>query len=153
MSAAAAQGSDPVPVSFNIDEQPLARALTQYSQQSRQVIVASADLLEGRTGNRVHGEMAPDAALRALLHGTGYEARLDGSGAYVLAAANTVATGAATDVRAETAIAVQQPAPPQDAATPAANPIERFIVTGVRGATAFGDRQPDPDRCLHRRRP
>lgn len=147
MSAATAQGSDTMPVAFSIDEQPLARALTQYSQQSRQVIVASADLVEGRIANRVHGEMAPDEALRALLHGTGYEARRDGSGAYVLAAAYDAGSSAGAAGEAETVAAgqaAQQPAEDDSEASRSASPVERFIVTGVRGRPRSVTDSPTP---------
>lgn len=141
MPSAAAQSQDSAAVAFNIDEQPLGRALTQYSQQSRQVIVASAELLEGRTANRVHGEMTPEVALQALLYGTGYGARRDGSGAYVLASLNSAAG-------AEQLSGASQPAQdegvPVNMASQAASSQDRLIITGVRGRPRSVTDSPTP---------
>ena len=56
---------------YRIDAQPLARALMQYSEQSKVVLVVPADMLEGKTSHAVEGRLGGDAALEMLLKGTG----------------------------------------------------------------------------------
>ena len=52
---------------FDIEPQPLQNALLSYSEQSRTAIVVPADLVAGKAGNAVTGEMSPGDALELLL--------------------------------------------------------------------------------------
>jgi TonB-dependent siderophore receptor len=57
--------------SFDIPAQPLAQALDQFQAQSALQIAYGAKAVDGRTSSEVKGVMSPEAALRALLVGTG----------------------------------------------------------------------------------
>ena len=69
--AALAQVSEPTLASFEIESQPLAKALMKYSEQSRVVIVAPSNLVKGKTSSAVGGYLEPSMALDQLLKGTG----------------------------------------------------------------------------------
>ena len=56
---------------YDIAAQPLDSALGELSETSGREIVADADLTEGRRGRPVQGRMSADAALAALLAGSG----------------------------------------------------------------------------------
>ncbi len=65
---------------FDIDAQPLAKALVEFARQSDIPVVVSVELVRGKTVASVFGEMVPDRALAALLKGTGlYFRRTNGS--------------------------------------------------------------------------
>ncbi len=63
------------PVDFDIDAQPLPKALMEYSEQTNIVVMASAGLVEGKKSDGVEGVDDPDTALHTLLASTGLEHR------------------------------------------------------------------------------
>ena len=69
---------------YRIDAQPLARALMEYSEQAKVVLVVPAGMLEGKTSNAVEGWLVGDAALEMLLKGTGLSAERLENGALTL---------------------------------------------------------------------
>jgi Secretin and TonB N terminus short domain/TonB C terminal len=69
--AGAAAGGEDDPAAFDIPAQPLMAALDAYSAATGLQVVYDGALVAGRQSNAVRGRMAPDAALRSLLNGTG----------------------------------------------------------------------------------
>lgn len=63
------------PSRFDIPSQDLAAALTQFGVQSGREIIYASDILATKRSARVHGELEPQAALSALLSGTGLSYR------------------------------------------------------------------------------
>ncbi|MEQ8669903.1 MAG: TonB-dependent receptor [Rhodospirillales bacterium] len=72
------------PRSFNIPAQPLADALKLFGRQSGWQFSYPADLTRGLRSNAVAGDLAPEAALRALLSGTGINWQSTGPGTVAL---------------------------------------------------------------------
>ncbi len=56
---------------FNIEAQPLAKALMAFSKQTNINIVASGDLVAGRVSGKANGDLSATEALKSLLQGTG----------------------------------------------------------------------------------
>ncbi len=56
---------------FNIEAQPLAKALLEFSKQTNINIVASGDLVAGRVSGKANGDLSAQEALKSLLQGTG----------------------------------------------------------------------------------
>jgi len=136
--AALAQVSEPTLASFEIESQPLAKALMKYSEQSRVVIVAPSDLVKGKTSSAVGGYLAPSMALDQLLKGTGLTLQSGNNGAL------TLKVDASATQEQETPrpfLMAQLETEPAPASAPAIEPVEdersiqdTVIVTGVRGA-------------------
>ncbi len=72
-SAAPAQGKPPAPLTFEIDQQPLADALNAFSKQAGlQVIQRDEDVsTDGLVAPRLYGRLTPQQALKQLLANTG----------------------------------------------------------------------------------
>jgi iron complex outermembrane recepter protein len=136
--AALAQISDPTLASFEIESQPLAKALMRYSEQSQVVIVAPSDLVKGKTSSAVGGYLEPGLALGQLLKGTGLTLQANGKGAL------TLKVDAAETEEQETPrpfLMAQLETEPAPAASPSIEAAEEersiqdtVIVTGIRGA-------------------
>ena len=75
---------EPELVNYRIEAQPLARALMEYSEQSQIVVVVPSDILEGKTSYAVDGQLNHEAALSALLKGTGLKVERLANGALTL---------------------------------------------------------------------
>lgn len=73
------------PLSFSIPSQALSEALLQFSQQTRIEVLFSFDELSDKRSTAVEGSFEPEAALARLLEGTGYRARRNIRGKYVIA--------------------------------------------------------------------
>src|SRR5262245_23005782 len=79
LCGAGAQAETPVEagltkrVQFDIAAQPLPAALAKFAAQTGIEFSASTDLVEGKHGSEVKGELTTDEGLRALLKGTGLE--------------------------------------------------------------------------------
>jgi TonB family protein len=71
-------------LAFDIPEQALSSALETYSVASGREVVYNGALAEGRRSARVVGMLTPDAALQALLEGTGLATRYMSDDAFVL---------------------------------------------------------------------
>ena len=69
---------------FNIDAQPLAKALLQFNRQSGLTVAAPTDLVESRHAPAVRGEMEPYEALKRILDGSGLKPTELPSGAYTI---------------------------------------------------------------------
>ncbi len=82
-------------VEFNIAEQALGSALTEFARQSGQHLLFSPTLVEGRTAPALQGEMTPATALSALLAGSGFETRQTRSGAVLITASAASEAGEA----------------------------------------------------------
>jgi hypothetical protein len=71
-------------VRFEIASQPIIEALDQYSAVTGREIFYDGALAAGRRSNPVQGLLAPDAALRELLVGTGLIAKATGKTSFTL---------------------------------------------------------------------
>ena len=89
--AASAQVSETTLASFEIESQPLAKALMKYSEQSQIVIVAPTDLVKGKMSSPVGGYLDPGIALDQLLMGTGLALQPGNNGALTLKASAEMA--------------------------------------------------------------
>lgn len=56
---------------FDIAEQPLSKALLEFSEQTDIVVVAPRELVNGKSATAVQGDMAPSEALAKILDSTG----------------------------------------------------------------------------------
>lgn len=74
-------------VDFEIERQPLARALLEFSEQSGLTVAAPSDLVSGRVAPAVEGDMEPAEALGRLLAGSGLRMSVLPNGALTVAAA------------------------------------------------------------------
>jgi iron complex outermembrane receptor protein len=84
-SIAAAQSLDRQ-VEFNIQPQPLASAIIEFSKQADLQLLASSDKLAGIKTSGVRGRFTIDQGLKALLAGTGFTYKLAGEGTVTLVA-------------------------------------------------------------------
>lgn len=74
-------------IEFNLPAQPAASALLAFSKQSRTEVLFSSDALRKVRSCAVNGRFEPAEALARLLHGTGFKARPNGPGRFVVASA------------------------------------------------------------------
>lgn len=74
------------PVDFNIPAQPADDALMAFSRQAKVEILFSFDELHALRSPGVAGSLEPEQALQRLLKGTGFEARSNGKGRFLVAA-------------------------------------------------------------------
>ncbi|AZG09436.1 hypothetical protein EGT29_17110 [Pigmentiphaga sp. H8] len=91
------------PAAFAIDSQPLHDALQAYSQATGRSVLYDAGQVVHLRSMAVHGALDPDAALAALLQGTGMQARFASTGAFVIV---PVEPPASTAVHGEGGIAL-----------------------------------------------
>ena len=75
---AAANAQDKI--SFDIPEQPLGDALLTYSEQSERAVMASPELVKGKSAPAIRGDMTTDEALEMLLKDSGLDTRLNTQG-------------------------------------------------------------------------
>ncbi|RZS78857.1 STN domain-containing protein [Pigmentiphaga kullae] len=69
---------------FVIDSQPLHDALQAYSRASGRSVLYDAGQVAHLRSTAIDGSLDPDAALTALLQGTGMQARFASTGAFVI---------------------------------------------------------------------
>jgi iron complex outermembrane recepter protein len=69
---------------FSIKKQPLPQALSEFSIQSRLQVTVPSDLVNGKPGQTVQGNLTAEAALQNLLAGTGLKAEPSGSKSFVI---------------------------------------------------------------------
>jgi hypothetical protein len=74
-------------VSFDIPAQPLVSALDAYSTATGREVFYDGALVLGRRSSPVSGMLLPDAALRALLQGTGFAPRATGPHSFTVSLA------------------------------------------------------------------
>ncbi|MCR2752447.1 STN domain-containing protein, partial [Salmonella enterica] len=72
---------------------PLSATLTRFLGESGLFLAGSTELAQGRTSPGVQGVYSAPAALRALLAGTGLQARIGAGGGYTLEPAPQPAPG------------------------------------------------------------
>ncbi|HEY0296269.1 MAG TPA: TonB-dependent siderophore receptor [Bordetella sp.] len=97
--AAAAQPSQALAArAYDIPSGPLEAALTRFVTESGMPLAATPGLVQGKQSPGLHGTFGAQAALNALLAGTGLEAVVGNEGSYVLrqAPAETSGAGIAT---------------------------------------------------------
>ncbi len=85
MLSCAALAQTQAGVDFVIAAQPLATALDAYSATSGVELFYDGELVIGRRSKAVEGLLAPDAALRELLVGSGLVARATGPNSFTIA--------------------------------------------------------------------
>ena len=71
-------------VTFDIPAGTLSKALQDYARQSGRQVVYKADDLKSAWSSGVHGAMSPEAALQAILAGSGFGVHIDSSGAVAI---------------------------------------------------------------------
>lgn len=69
---------------FDIAEQPLSKALLEFSEQTDIVVVAPRNLVNGKSATSVQGEMAPSEALSKILDGTGLNYTQGANGGFTI---------------------------------------------------------------------
>ena len=80
---------------FDIEAQPLAKALLAFNEQSGLTVAAPRNLVEGKMSPAVKGEMEPEEALEKILVNSGLKSTELSSGAYTI----TLASAPADEVR------------------------------------------------------
>ena len=71
-------------VRFDIEAQPLAKALLAFNEQSGRTVAAPRELVANKNAPAVRGEMEPEAALQMLLSGAGLKVTELPTGAYTV---------------------------------------------------------------------
>jgi len=69
-------GTKSAPIEFNISAQPLGSALNAFAETTGWQVSVPTELVAGRTSSGISGAHQPEAALQALLAGTGLTYRL-----------------------------------------------------------------------------
>ncbi|WP_233356214.1 TonB-dependent receptor [Henriciella aquimarina] len=139
---------------FDIESQPLQNALISYSEQSRTAIVVPADLVAGKAGNAVEGEMSADDALEILLRGTGLSPERNENGALTIAVETASEEASKTEAPLQFAQATSsEPEPAPVETEPAADnevdedsplTMDQMVVTGFRGRPRSVTESPIP---------
>ena len=73
---------------FDIEAQPLAKALLAFNEQSGLTVAAPRDLVDNKTAPAVRGDMEPEEALDKILSGSGLKATELSTGAYTITLAS-----------------------------------------------------------------
>jgi len=81
---AGAANAQAAPTTFNIEAQPLQTALLDFNEQSGIIVIASQDLITGKTAPAINGMMEPDDALAIILAGSGLKSTQNNTGAYTI---------------------------------------------------------------------
>src|SRR3954471_9716611 len=76
---------------FQIETQPLSRALLEFARQADLIVTAPAQLVGDKRAPEIRGLLTPSAALSQLLRGSGLEASFTLSGAVTIDKARRVA--------------------------------------------------------------
>jgi len=100
---AAAQSATAAPVAIDIRAQPLADALAQLGRQTSLQLFFPPALVAGKQAPAVRGKMSPEAALDALLKGSGIRYQRSGGQGFVLQPAPQAGAGVGATVDAATA--------------------------------------------------
>lgn len=80
-----------VPVDFDLPAQPVSSALLAFSSQAKMEVLFSFDELQQVQSTAVSGSYEPTEAIARLLSGTGFAARRNGGGKFVVASASRAA--------------------------------------------------------------
>ena len=90
LASGAAQAQE---TEFNIEAQPLVRALLAFNDQSGRTVAAPHQLVVNKSAPAVRGEMEPEEALDRMLAGTGLKSTELPGGGYTISLISTEATG------------------------------------------------------------
>ena len=135
--AAAAHAQEGEKRHFDIEAQPLARALLEFNEQSGVLVMAPQALVEGKTAPAIEGEITADEALDRILSGSGLKSNASDSGAITitLASAETIDPGSFQMTQRQNAPTRQIESADEDQGEGDASVIEVIIVTGtnIRG--------------------
>ncbi len=74
------------PVDFDVPAQPASEALLAFSKQARIEVLFSYDELSRVNSTAIHGNLEPTDAISRLLQGSGFSARPNGAGKFVVTA-------------------------------------------------------------------
>ncbi|KCZ48469.1 TonB-dependent receptor [Hyphomonas sp. CY54-11-8] len=77
---------------FDIEAQPLAKALLEFNEQSGLTVAAPRDLVQGKSAPEVRGAMEPEEALEKILTGSGLKSNELPTGAFTITLASVEAT-------------------------------------------------------------
>jgi len=109
---------------FNIPSGSLKEALDAFGRQSGRPIIYQADQIRGARSAGARGDLSVDAALRAILAGTGFHAQEDASGAVAI-----VTTLGSESTEGETAASLGEG---NAGSAPADDKSADIVVTGTR---------------------
>ena len=90
--AAAAHAQEGEKRDFDIEAQPLAKALLEFNEQSGVLVMAPQALVEGKTAPAIEGEITADEALDRILSGSGLKSYASDSGAFTITLASAETT-------------------------------------------------------------
>ncbi|HTY98589.1 MAG TPA: TonB-dependent receptor plug domain-containing protein, partial [Rhodocyclaceae bacterium] len=93
--AAAFARADSGALALDLPAQDLGDAMRLLAQKANVQVLFAADLVKNKRAPALKGSYTPEAALRALLAGSGLEARARGDGTFALVAAQPAAEGPA----------------------------------------------------------
>lgn len=120
---------------FDIEAQPLAKALLAFNEQSGLTVAAPRNLVEGKASPAVHGEMEPEEALEKILADSGLKSTELPNGAYTITFASAEAEDRGAPFRV--AQATQEDAEPLERAPDAKEKAEKDVIvvtgTNIRG--------------------
>lgn len=132
---------------FDIPAQPLTDALSQFGQTTRQQLVYDGRSMARARSSAVVGSYSAEAALRLLLQGTPYKARLGRAGAFIIEARSARLESSRPPRREATV-----PAPPEpqiaDEPTAQSDQASEIIVTGTRTTGLRASDSPAPVQVL-----
>ncbi len=113
--------------SFDIEAQPLAKALLEFNKQSGLTVAASSDLVAGKAAPAIQGTMDAEAALQKILGNSGLQFTKTSTGAYLVSQAaganSTSGAGSMSDADEENVSFV----------------LEEIIVTAEKRAESLQD--------------
>lgn len=104
---------------------PLGNAIAQLGRKTGVMIVFDPSLVRGKRSTGLHGRYSPAEALNRLLSGTGFVARPDGRGGFILVASAVARSASKAPARVEAIM--------REAGDPV---TEDILVTGLRATTA-----------------
>jgi iron complex outermembrane receptor protein len=96
-TAAFSRADERTVLTFNIDSQSLASALSEFARQSRTEILFAPEIVAHKNSEGIHGTYEPLVALHHLLEDTGLVYSTTRSGAILVAAPSAHAEGAKSD--------------------------------------------------------
>jgi iron complex outermembrane receptor protein len=93
VGAPAAAQVSPAPRRYDIPAQPLGSALSTWAEQSGVEVIFTPEAVHGKRSRRLSGTMAPEAALSALLRGSGLSSRRGSGSTIIVGNASAPAAG------------------------------------------------------------
>ena len=130
-NAGAAESAQPISISI----QPLSRALVELARQTGISVFAAGELTQGKRAPAVSGSMAPEAALKIILQGSGLTYRRQSDNIYVLVRGPAIIRTSAP----APAAAVPLQAPQASASAGSDGGLAEIIVTAEKRETNLQD--------------